>query len=133
MSQKENDLKKLEQFYHSAIKQIQDAKDGHEISIILSIIMGYPDNGDIGTDTKTYGRREEILVGSLDSAIEAIAEYPDEARSFIALRAQAMIGESTQRLRAGNKTPPTTEELDALIEQAKLNHRVATCPNIKLH
>lgn len=60
-------------------------------------------------------------------------EYPDDYRNHLALRCQAMIGESIRRLQENNPTPPTVTELDALIEQAKKNHMVLTCPNTKLH
>ncbi|GFE94889.1 hypothetical protein [Acetobacter persici] len=133
MTQKEKALKKLEEHYHAGIKRIQDATPGHEISIILSIIKVNPENGTVDNDTDTSGRREELLVSSVETTIGLIMEYPDNYRSHVSLRCQAMTGESIKRLRLGNKTPPTVQELDALIEQAKLNHRVLTCPNTKLH
>lgn len=133
MSNKEKALKKLEEYYHAAIQRIQATKPRHEVSIILSIIQVNPENGNIATDTQTSGRREELLVSSIETAIGLIMEYQDGYRNHIALRCQAMIAESIKRLREGNETAPTVQELDALIEQDKLNQKAPTCPNTKLH
>ncbi|KXV68147.1 hypothetical protein AD951_12550 [Acetobacter malorum] len=133
MNEKEKSLKTLEEYYHAGIKRIQDATPGHEISIILSIIKLNPENGLIDNDTEISGRREELLVSSLEAVLGLIMEYPDDYRNYLALRCQAMIGESIRRLRVNNPTPPTVTELDALIEQAEKNHMVLTCPNTKLH
>lgn len=69
MNEKEKALKTLEEYYQEAIKRIQDATPGHEISIILSIIKLNPENGLIDNDTETSGRREELLVSSLEAVL----------------------------------------------------------------